>query len=105
MLILVLVQLVTSLKKIKIDIKTKRPIKSAEKVGTGCSGGVDSLYAIIRHLDYEIPNFNIDYLCINNVGSFNECYKDAGIDKVRKERIEKSKELAKEINIPLIVTD
>ena len=104
-LIPVLSQHAKSLKKINIDIKTKKPIKSAGKVGTGCSGGVDSLYAIIRHLDYKIPNFNIDYLCINNVGSFNECYKDAGIDKVRKERIEKSKELAKEINIPLIVTD
>ena len=104
-LIPVLSQHAKTLKKINVDIKTKKPIKSAGKVGTGCSGGVDSLYAIIRHLDYKIPNFNIDYLCINNVGSFNECYKDAGIDKVRKERIEKSKELAKEINIPLIVTD
>lgn len=104
-LITVLSKHAKSLKKINIDIKTKKPIKSAGKVGTGCSAGVDSLYAITRHINHEIPNFNIDYLCINNVGSFNECYEDAGIDKVRKIRIEKSKELAKEINIPLIVTD
>lgn len=104
-LVPVLTQHAKSLKSITINIKTKKPIKSAEKVGTGCSGGVDSLYAIIRHLDYDIPNFNIDYLCINNVGSFNECYKEAGIEKVRQERIKKSKELAKEVNIPLIITD
>lgn len=92
-------------KEIKIDIKTKKSVKTADAAGTGCSCGVDSLYAIIRHLNYDIEGFNIDYLCINNVGSFNECYSEAGIEKVRNERIKKSKELAKEINIPLIVTD
>ncbi len=104
-LIPVLSQHAKSLKNINVDIKPKKPIQSAGKVGTGCSGGVDSLYAITRHINYSNPDFNIDYLCINNVGSFNECYEEAGIDKVRKERIKKSKQLAKDINIPLIVTD
>ena len=104
-LIPVLSQHAKSLKNINVDIKPKKPTQSADKVGTGCSGGVDSLYAITRHINYRNPDFNIDYLCINNVGSFNECYEEAGIDKVRKERIKKSKQLAKDINIPLIVTD
>lgn len=104
-LIPVLTQHSKNLKKIKIDIKPAKKISSSNKVGTGCSGGVDSLYAILRHLDYNIPNFNIDYLCINNVGSFNECYSAAGADKVREKRIEESKKLANEINIPLIITN
>lgn len=90
---------------IKIDIRTVKAIKNIGKVGTGCSCGIDSIHAILKNLNTPYKSFNLTHLSINNVGAFNECYKDAGIDKVRKERIKKSKEFAKDIGLPIIVTD
>lgn len=93
------------LKPIKIDIKTKPPISNVGAVGTGCSCGVDSLHAYITKSNLSDKKFNITHLCINNVGSFNNTYQDAGIEKVRKKRIEESKKFAKEVKLPLIITD
>ncbi len=94
-----------NLKDISIDIKTKPAVKNAGGVGTGCSCGIDSMHAILTKSNLKNNKFNVSHLCINNVGAFNECYEEAGIDKVRNERIKKSKEFAKEVNLPLIVTD
>lgn len=90
---------------IKIDIKTTKTVKNAGKVGTGCSCGIDSLHSILKNINTDYKTFNLTHLCINNVGAFNECYKEAGIDKVRRNIINKAKSFAKEIGLPIIITD
>lgn len=90
---------------IKIDIKTKEACENAGAVGTGCSCGVDSIHAYLNNKDRKEKQFKLTHLCINNVGAFNETYKDEGIDKVREARYKKSKEFAKKVKLPLIVTN
>lgn len=90
---------------INISIKTKEAIKGAKGIGTGCSGGIDSLYAIITNKDHKDKNFRLTHLCINNVGAFNNCYKEKSLEDVRKYVINKAKKIAKETNLPLIITD
>ncbi len=90
---------------ISINIKTKPCIDNAGAVGTGCSCGVDSIHAYIKHHNHPNKQFKLTHLCINNVGAFNETYREAGIDKVREHRIKKSIEFAKEVKIPLIITN
>ena len=93
------------LSKININIKTKQTIKSANAVGTGCSCGVDSIHAYLEEIKNESKQFKLTHLCINNVGAFNETYKEAGIEEVRKYRYKKSIEFAKEVKLPLVITD
>ena len=90
---------------ININIKTIEAVNNAGGVGTGCSCGIDSMHAILNHLDIKEKQFKLTHLCINNVGAFNECYSESGIEKVRKERTKESEKFAKEIGLPLIVTD
>lgn len=93
------------LQNIKIDIKTKKTIKNFGGVGTGCSCGIDSMHAILNNMNNKETQYKLTHLCINNVGAFNECYNESGIDKVRSKRIEMSKKFAKEVNLPIIITD
>lgn len=74
-------------------------------VGTGSSCGVDSMHAIANYYNPKYKSMKLTHLCINNVGAFNECYKEYGIDNVKNERIKKAKELAKELKLPIIITD
>ena len=94
-----------SLHSIKIVAPTIAPIKEGEAVGTGCSCGIDSFDAIKNHLNSKYKGMNITHLCLNNVGAFNECYKEYGIEKVKTERYKITEEVAKELKIPLIKTD
>ena len=63
------------------------------------------MHAILNHIKPKEKQFKVTHLCINNVGAFNECYSESGIEKVRKERTKASEKFAKEIGLPLIVTD
>lgn len=90
---------------INISIQRKSAIKNAGAVGTGYSCGIDSLHAFLNHYKESSKQYKLTHLCINNVGAFNETYKEEGIDKVRKERYKKSIEFAKEVNLPLIMTN
>lgn len=90
---------------VKIEIKTKKAVKNEGGVGTGCSCGVDSLHAYIMKSHLDDKKYNITHLCINNVGSFNETYKDEGIDKVRQEVINKAKKFAKDVKLPIIISN
>ena len=90
---------------ININIKTKKAVKTAGAVGTGCSCGVDSIHAYLKHYKHQDKQFKLTHLCINNVGAFNETYKEEGIDKVRNYRVKKSIEFAKEVKLPLIITN
>ncbi len=95
-----------NLKMIKIDISTKKVLKTLRGgVGAGCSCGVDSMYAIFHDKNKILADLKITHLCINNVGAFNECYKKRGIEKVREERIKKAQSFAKELGIPLIISN
>ena len=90
---------------IEIKIKTKETIPNAGAVGTGCSLGVDSLHAYLNQGTSNPPQFKITHLCINDVGAFNETYQERGIEKVKEERYQKSREFAKEVGLPLIETE
>ena len=74
-------------------------------MGTGCSLGVDSLHAYLNQGASNPPQFKITHLCINDVGAFNETYQERGIEKVKEERYQKSREFAKEVGLPLIETE
>ena len=95
----------SNLHNINIKIKTKEACKNRGKVGTGISCGVDSLHAYYSHYNEENEQYKLTHLCINNVGAFNNTYKEQGIEKVRKERYKKSNEFAKEVNLPIIITN
>ena len=90
---------------IDIDIKTIKTCKNAGKVGAGMSCGIDSLHAYYSHNAKDDSQFNLTHLCINNVGAFNATYSERGIDIVRKERYTKAEEFAKEVGLPIIITD
>lgn len=80
-------------------------LPNAGAVGTGLSCGIDSLHAILKQQHSCYPQHNLTHLCINNVGAFNSCYDDYGIDRARKECYENAKKVAQEIGLPLIITD
>ena len=94
-----------TLNKITISIKTKKPLEGSNGVGTGCSGGIDSLHSIIVNKDQKNKDFRLTHLCLNNVGSFNSCYKENSLEEVREFVIDKAKRIAKEVGLPLIITD
>ena len=90
----------------KIIAQSECAVKNiGEGVGTGISCGVDSFHAIYKHLNTKYDGFKLTHLCINDVGAFNECYSSEGIDNVKKKRYNTSINVAKEIGLPLIVTD
>lgn len=90
---------------IDISIKTKKAVEGAKGIGTGCSGGIDSLHSIIVNSEQTNKNLKVTHLCINNVGSFNSCYKEKSLKEVKDFVIEKAKKIAEEVNLPLIITD
>ena len=93
-----------NLHKIKIDIKTKEALENAGGVGTGLSCGVDSMHVIFTKINLKDKDFALTHVCNNNVGAFNECYKD-DIKEVRKKASWRAKSMAKDIGLPLILTD
>ena len=57
------------------------PLANAGAVGTGLSCGIDSFHVISRQLASPYKTLNLTHLCINNVGAFNGCYGEYGIEK------------------------
>lgn len=90
----------------RIDIFSEMDIPlNGKEIGTGCSCGIDSFDAIYMHYKTKYKNMDLTYLCINNVGAFNECYDDYGKEKVKEERYKKVDEVAEELGLPIIKTD
>lgn len=65
-------------------------LEGGGKIGTGCSCGIDSLYAIKQLTESNIDSFKLDYLLINNVGAFtsqgktnNTRYKDNVLNAIK----------------------
>ena len=67
-------------------------ITNEKAVGTGLSGGVDSFYALYRHLDRDEKNFNLTHLVFCNAGTNG----DFGGDSARKLFLER-KQLLEEV--------
>lgn len=74
-------------------------------VGSGLSCGVDSMHVVSKFVNSEYKNMNVTHFTFYNVGAFNAIYNEAGIDKVRDECKLRAEQCAKELNIPLIITD
>ena len=89
---------------VKIEAETA-PALPGKEIGTGCSCGIDSFDAIYQHYKTDFPTLDLTYLCINNVGAFNECYDEYGRDKVKEERYQKVDSVAEELGLPIIKTD
>ena len=90
----------------KIDVPLKfEPIENASAVGTGLSGGVDSFHCITKHLNSEYKDLNITHLCIFNVGSFSPYGINYDSNKIKEERYNAAQEIAKELNLPIILTN
>ena len=94
-----------NLNQINIIAEVAPVLGSGTEVGTGCSCGIDSFDAIYKHYKTNYPDLDVTYLCINNVGAFNECYEEYGKEKVKEERYHKVDEVAGELGLPIIKTD
>lgn len=93
--------------KIQADIAPpldKLPIENTvlEKgIGTGISCGVDSFYAVLKHLNSPYPSRRLTHLCIFNNGSL---AKIPGRDIVtyKQKVFERAETVAKEFNLPIL---
>ncbi len=94
-----------SLNIISIDAEIAPALMKGEYNGTGCSCGIDSFSAIYNHTRGEFPGLDITHVCLNNVGAFNDCYNEYGIEKVKEERFAQTKQVAKFLKLDLIETD
>jgi len=93
--------------KIKVPI-TEEVLETKGAVGAGMSCGVDSFHTLKNYLNPEIPSMKLTHLFFNNVGSFKayaEKYHGIGSDIARDQIMEKAKEVAKEVKLPLIITN
>lgn len=91
--------------RINISAKTIEPYEGGTHVGTGLSCGVDSFYSISKHFNNEYPSLKLTDVCINNVGSFDDCYDEHDKEEVKNERYHITEQVAKEIGLNLIKTD
>ena len=94
------------LSSITIDAPTEaEAIKNIGGIGTGLSCGIDSFHAIHNLANSKYKSMNLTHLCINSVGSFHNGYAKYGIDRARDDVRQKAMEVAKELNLPLIISD
>lgn len=79
------------------------PVESEGKVATGCSCGIDSLFAIKKLMEDKNEHYRLDYAVINNVGAFTW----AGQTSIKRyeDNRDNAKEFCKEVGLPLVVTD
>lgn len=71
-------------------------------IGTGISCGVDSFYAVLKHLNSEYPSRRLTHLCIFNNGSINSCYGKENIPFVKQKVFERAETVAEELKLPLL---
>ena len=76
------------------------PLPCAGKIGTGCSCGIDSLFAI-KSLK-ESGNFEPDYVTLNNVGAYTG---QTTSQKRYQDNADNARALAKEYGLSIIVSD
>ncbi len=79
------------------------PLDGRGKIGTGCSCGIDSLYAIKHLTESDTESIHLDYLLINNVGSFTS--KGKTDNKRYIDNLSNAIKFSKQYEYKLIVTD
>lgn len=85
---------------IQIEAKPILSVETIGKVGTGCSGGIDSLYTIKTNLNTGYPSFDITHLCVfNNITDIQEK------QKVFDELAKNARRISQNIGLPLIIAD
>ena len=92
--------------RIQAEVKRK-PVHNAGAVGTGMSRGIDSMHVLNEYLDCDYPGMRVSHLMINDVGAFDIAgYNEGGRDnqKIKRECIKESIELADELDLPYIIT-
>ncbi len=88
----------------KIEIKipfSGEYISSEGAVGTGFSGGVDSFYTVLKHLEQEEPSFQLTHLLVANVGAFTYASTEK-TEKIFYDQIRVHTPAAEELGLPLI---
>ncbi len=80
-----------------------KPLVSAGKTGTGCSCGIDSLFAIKTLTDNQTSDYTIDYVTLNNVGAYTYAGVTSDARKVNNEM--NAKAFCKQYGHKLIMTD
>ena len=71
-------------------------------VGTGLSCGVDSLHAVLKHVDSPYPSQNLTHLVVLDVGNFqNGVYVQGGLG-VKDKIFARAEKVAVELNLPLV---
>ena len=92
------------LSKIKIEAPhTNEVLQNAGAIGTGVSGGTDSFNTIISTYETKYKDMQLTHLCLFNVGSFggNKAFQENIYNKCS----ERAKAIAKEYNLPLILSN
>ena len=79
------------------------PLPGAGKTGTGCSCGIDSLYAIKCLSEDNNPAIHLDYLTLNNVGAYT--WNGVADTKKQSENIRNARAFAEQYGYKLISTD
>lgn len=79
------------------------PVPSEGKIATGCSCGIDSLFAIKQLTEGKPQRMKLDYAVINNVGAYSWAGKTSSKRYV--ENMANAQEFCKTMGLPLIVTD
>lgn len=80
------------------------PLSSANAVGASLSGGVDSFYTLLRHIDRKEISFNITHLTFFNAGASGEFGGEEARTRY-KERIEWIHDVAEELGAEMICVD
>lgn len=83
------------------DIDTK-VMTNAGAVGTGCSCGVDSLHAVVKHWKCQYPSMRLTHLAFYNVGAFD--HVDNG-EQQKNWQLAHARNFCKEYGFKLIETD
>ncbi len=90
-----------------IKIKPKQIIHldfDPQGVGTGFSGGIDSLATFINHTGKECPEYyRITHLTLFNIGSYGNDYSKT-LEKFNND-VERAQVFAKKVNLPLVTVN
>lgn len=87
----------------EINIQAKRiaaPVENIGAVGTGNSGGVDSLYTILKYSDCNMGKYKLTHVLFNNVSTADD--DDARIRRQFEKDIPERKKVADELHLKFI---
>lgn len=80
---------------------TNKPMENLGKVATGCSGGVDSFYTIVRHNKKHTSfNYQLTHLVFSSTGTMDN--NSERIAKYYRKQLEEVKRIAKDINCDVV---